>query len=79
MKLRNLIKETLKIMMAGFVYVFVWWIINITINGNSNFEYIVQWGVWFIVGSMLYVMGLMTINSGIGFEIKKYIRRRLKV
>lgn len=79
LKLRNLIKETLKIMMAGFVYVFVWWIINITINGNSNFEYIVQWGVWFIVGNMLYVMGLMTINSGIGFEIKKYIRRRLKV
>ena len=55
-------------MMAGFVYVFVWWIINITINGNSNFEYIVQWGVWFIVGSMLYVMGLMTINMVLGLR-----------
>ena len=51
----------------------LWWIINNVINGSSNFINVLKWGIWFIGGSILYILGLIVTNSNIGLEIRKYI------
>lgn len=70
--------ETAKIVTAGLGFVLIWWILDITIISNSNIANIVKWSIWFAVGGMLYVLGLMVIDSSIGIEIKNYLKCKIK-
>ena len=71
--LKHLIIETFKIIISCLGFILLWWIINNVINGSSNFINVLKWGIWFIGGSILYILGLIVTNSNIGLEIRKYI------
>lgn len=74
-ELRKLMGEMLKTVVSSMGFVLVWWVCKSLFDGNSSFLIVARWATWLVVGSLLYIINLMIINSYAGTRIRSFIKR----